>query len=148
MMPTNEKVINNKKIVSIDNQPNHEFDQLLVNRTANNQTTEMIKSDSKEDDLVGLEFEQLKPEEKVLIDEFKVEYVWRNIIFFFFMHLCIPYAFIVGWYEEKYYLFFWRKFFFYELFLSNFHSQSFFLIKKIRYILRLHGWLRCNCWCT
>jgi len=39
-----------------------------------------------------------------------VEYVWRNIIFFIFMHLCIPYAFIIGAWNLKFYLVAWHTF--------------------------------------
>lgn len=95
-MPTTDKF--SKKVVSTEGfNGQQEIDKLLVKDEIAN-SSEQDSND--ENEFIG------KPED----EEFKIEYVWRNIIFFIFMHLCIPYAFYVGIRDLKVYLFFWRKF--------------------------------------
>ena len=94
-MPTTDKF--SKKVVSAHGGPQPENDKLLAK-------TEL--ADSFEQQLAEVDAQTGR---KSHVEDFKVVYVWRNILFFVFMHLCIPYAFYVGIRDSKYHMFFWRE---------------------------------------
>jgi len=102
-MPSKDKFA--KKVVSttvLNDKSEGENDKLFVEHIEG--ANEMNQF---EDDLSTADAIELK---KPVHDEYKVEYVWRNIIFFVFMHLCIPYALIRGALEMKFYLVAWHTF--------------------------------------
>lgn len=103
-MPTTDKF--SKKVVSttvLNDRTNLENDHLLVKTAEKAGETYSFQQQLLKTDLI-------KSTETEGGDDFKVEYVWRNIIFFIFMHLTIPYTFYVGIRGWKVNILLWRKF--------------------------------------
>jgi len=101
-MPTTDKSSSpgrfTRKVVStnvIERQPNDEQDKLLDKTSENESFEHVLHTD-------------LTESTKADDDDYEMEYVWRNIIFFIFMHLLVPYSFIKGYLEWKWYLLAWH----------------------------------------
>lgn len=94
-MPTTDKF--SKKVVSAHHGQQPENDKLLAKSEL---------ADSFERQIADVDSQT---KHKADANDFQVVYVWRNILFFVFMHLCIPYTIWVGLEEKKYRLIPWRE---------------------------------------